>query len=123
MNHADIKKQARRTVHRQFAVPVLYTLKGQSTPLALEKSLTARIHNRVVTDPDGTGRGGAQILDDVTRVVFDREELALHGIVPAKDDRVTFPDYSMSVLLQTKDPYNGPIAEKWTVQQQQQRRV
>ncbi len=115
-SRAELKKMARRAVHSAFAVPILFYRKGAATPLSLQKSLTARLHNRVVVDADTTGQGGAAVLDNNTRVLFNREELALAGVVPQEGDRVSFPDYNMTAVLGVKDTQNGPIVEKWSVQ-------
>lgn len=116
MSFAVIKAQARRAVHSAFAVPVLFYPRGGRLATVLEKPLTARVHNKVVTAADVFGGGSAQIYDGQTHVVFDREELLAAGIAPKQGDVVEFLDYGFSLRLDILNDVSatGPITEKWT---------
>ena len=114
---AATKAAGRRAVHATFAVAVVHTPKGTTTPSvpALGNSLTARLHNRVTVQADGISGGYAQIIEGVTKVVFNREEIAAQGIAPGKGDKVTFTEYGITVILDTRDTPNGPIDDIWNV--------
>lgn len=118
MTFLDLKARTRRTVHATFAVPcVLQTGEGSW-------NATARLHNKMAIGGDIESQGYAGIIEGINRVIFNREELnALDeglGVIPARGDRVTFPDHNgsgmdVTVELDARDPYDGPIDEKWTV--------
>ena len=114
---ADIRTSARRQVHETFAVPVLYYRGNSKVPFAtpVESPLTARLHNKVQVASEAVGGGYSQILEGVTRVFFNVEDLQALGLVPAKADRVTFVDYGQTYRLDNKETPNGPINEKWSV--------
>lgn len=120
MTFHDIKAKSRRDVHRTFAVPcVLTTVDGTF-------SCTARLHGRMVLGGDIAGEGYATIVEGVSRVVFNREELAVlnagTAVAPVRGDRVVFSDYfavgQPAILeLDARDAFEGPIDEKWAVTQ------
>jgi hypothetical protein len=114
---ADIKKSARRAVHTAFAVPIVYYLRGTTSPAAVEIPLTARFQDKIIVeqDPLGATAGFSTMLTQVARVVFNREQLAGAGISPANGDYVVFPDYDLTATLDVRDPPNGPIDDKWSV--------
>ena len=111
------KARTRRNVHRAFAVPCLF---GDDSV-----ALTARFHDKMSLGGDiEPGVGYANIIEGITRVIFDREELAAadggFGVTPTRGDRIVFPDYmgisgDLTVELDARDPYDGPIDEKWSV--------
>lgn len=109
MSFADIKAQARRDVHETFAVLIQY----RNSPSDEPTDLMARLHTRIVVG--GENGQYASIIEGVTRVVFDREELAEKGIVPRRNAVVTFPDYGQSYVLDIRDPLSGPVTEKWSL--------
>lgn len=120
MTWADIRTRTRRDVHRTFAVPcVLTTADGTFT-------LNVRLHGRMVLGGDIDGEAYATIIEGVSRVIFNREDLALLagglGVKPVRGDRVVFPDYfgpgqDAALELDARDQYDGTIVEKWTVAQ------
>jgi hypothetical protein len=55
------------------------------------------------------------IIEGVTRVIFDRAELAAKTVAPKRKAVVTFPDYGSSFLLDARDPRSGPVTEKWSL--------
>lgn len=118
MSWADIRTAARRKVHQTFAVPVLYYPALSKVPLdttLLGSSLTARLQNKVQIAPDAVGGGYSQILEGVTRVFFNVEDLAVLNLNPVKGDRVLFVDYGHTYRLDNKETPNGPINQKWAV--------
>lgn len=110
MNFAEIKMRSRRAVHKTLAVPCLYRGPGGLAEVAI----TARLHDRIVQGGDASG-GYATIIEGVTRAVFDREELTAKGVTLRKRGRVTFPDYGVTLELDVRDAYDGPVTEKWSV--------
>lgn len=111
MTFADIKAAARRSVHQVMAVPCFYSGPGGLATIGL----TARLHTKVVVGGDLSGQGYATIIEGVTRAVFNREELAALGVTLRRNGKVTFPDYGMTLQLDSRDTYDGAITEKWTV--------
>lgn len=119
MSFLDIKARARRTIHVAFAVPCVYTNTDGSF------NVTARLHDKIAVGGDITGQGYAGIIEGVTRAILNRELLATAGlagapILPARGDQLTFPDYQgtgqdVIVILDARDPYDGPVDEKWSV--------
>jgi hypothetical protein len=111
MSFADIKATTRRNVHKEFAVPTNYYAPGSTTPIAL----SARLHGKLVQGGDLSGQGYSVIIENVTRLVFNREELATMNVSPANGSTVHFLDYDVWVTLDTRDPYDGPINERWAL--------
>lgn len=121
MSFLDLKTASRRKVHTAFAVPCLLTRgwRGGGGTIAL----TARFHTRIGIGGDLSGQGYATIIEGIQRVIFNREEFttAFDGalLTLVRSDIVTFPGYlngdDMAVTLDARDPYDGPIDEKWSV--------
>jgi hypothetical protein len=107
---ADVKADARRTVHETFAVRCLYRAPGQNDTV----EVSARLHTRMVVG-GAEGAGYATIVEGVTRVIFDREELIVKGVRPRRNGLVTFPDYGSSFALDVRDDYAGAITERWSL--------
>lgn len=115
MSFADIKTQARRAVHSAFAVPVLFYPGGSTVAASPENPLMARLHNKVQISADPLSGGYAQIVEGVTRVIFDRDTLQAAGIAPRQGDVVEFTAYKVRVRLDTRDTPNGPVTDRWSV--------
>lgn len=118
MSFVDLKARSRRTVHAVFAVPCTLQNTDGTWPLSV------RLHDRIVTGGDLNSEGFAGIIEGVQRAVFSREELGAAddgiGVVPERGDILTFPDYlglgqDVVLELDARDPYDGPITEKWSV--------
>lgn len=107
---ADIKAQARRQVHKTFAVRCLY----RETVDATAVDLLARIHNKI-TIGGGANGGYAQIIEGVSSILFSKEELIAKDVIPKQNAFVTFPDYGSNFQLDIRDPNTGPIVEKWSL--------
>lgn len=74
----------------------------------------ARLHSRMMVG-GGEGAGYATIIEGVTHVIFNKEELIVLNVIPKRDAFVTFPDYSQTFVLDMRDPRAGPIVEKWSL--------
>lgn len=114
-----MKAALRTGVHTAFALPCVFQAKAGGDPVT---TLTVRFHDKNRTGGEIGGGGWATVQEGVTNVVFNRDELALYAIEPVKFDTVTFADYfadgdDLVVKLQVKEPYDGPVEEKWTVSQ------
>lgn len=115
MNRLAQKTAMRRVVHANMALSC--TLGDDAVPL------TARLHDKDQAGGDLDGQGYVTTIEGVPRVIFNREELAAAndgaGVVPARNDIVTFADYlgvgqNVQVQLDNRYPYDGPIEEKWS---------
>lgn len=122
MTFLDVKAQARRKVHQVFALPCSLArgFRDGSGPILL----TARLHDKLAVGGDLAGGGYATIIEGVTRAIFNREELATADaglpVVLERGDHVTFFNYQgighdVTVELDARDPYDGPINERWSV--------
>ena len=116
MTFAAIKTLARRAVHKALAVRCIYDPRDGTKPV----EVTARLHTKIVVGGDGGNAAYATIIEGVTRAIFDREELAVLGIVLVRNARVTFPEYADGLnafvfVLDNRDTSDGPITEKWTL--------
>lgn len=115
MSFHDLKAQARRVVHSVTSIPCVLNTGSRSV------TISARYHVKLGVGGDlQPGLGYAGIREDITAVVFNREELAGVSVVPARNMTVTFPNYlavgqHLVVQLDGREPYDGPITEKWTV--------
>lgn len=109
---ASAKAAARQAVHSTLAVPVLFKDSPTSIP---DDRLTARWHTKLVKQGDIDGVG-AQVIEGVDRVIFDRGELSFFEVTPKRGDIVIFPQYQdLTVVLDTRLPADGPIEEIWLV--------
>lgn len=110
MTFADIKAKARRDVHGTLAVRCLYKPPGNTAV----REVTSRLHTKVVVG-GAEQPGYATIIEGVTKAVFNREDLALAGIVLRRGGQVSFPDWNVTYTLDTRDSYDGAVTEKWTL--------
>lgn len=117
MSWNDTKAELRTAVHTVFALACVFTAKAGGDPV----DLNVRFHDKNrVGGTIGNAQDWASIQEGVTRVVFDRAELATAGIVPVQYDTLTFADYfadgdDLVVKLQVKELKDGPVEQKWTV--------
>ena len=109
---AEAKANARRIVHSTFGVRALFKDSPTSTPVELQ----ARWHSRLVLQ-GAIENSGAEVIEGIDRVVFNREQLAELGISPVRLHTVSFPDYPLlgTLVLDFRRPYDGPIDEIWEV--------
>lgn len=96
-------------VHDTLAVSALFKYDS----LSIGIPITARPHGRLVRQGQ-VENSGAEVFEGIEQVVFDRNALALIGIVPARGNIVVFPEYQdFEVSLDFRLPYDGPIEEIW----------
>ena len=94
MSWNDIRKQARATVHAQFALPAVYYSKDglRRIPCSVRK------HNNDERFGDLDREGFAQVVERANQLVFDSAE-----VMPQKGATVEFPDdgevYTIDLIL------------------------
>lgn len=113
MSADDIRRQARRDIHAQFAVPASYTDSNHVSPVPL----TVRWHGQNVHPiGDFDGQAYAELLTRIDRVIFLRDELITAGLTPAKGGVITIPTYGDAAFnLTVQEPVDGPITLTWNV--------
>jgi len=109
-----IKGMARRAVHDVFAVEAVYTPPGPNrTPLGVRVRWHVR-GNRLLGDLQGQGYG--EVVTDVDRVVFNMEQLAeINAPLPERGARIFLPGNNVTLILDVRDPADGPITQTWEV--------
>lgn len=75
--------------------------------------LRVRLHTKSVRGGD-LGGGYAEIIEGVTRALFDRTEIEMLGVTLTRKGRLVFPG-GVTVDLDTRDADDGGITEAWTV--------
>lgn len=80
MGWAEIRKNARRSVHSQFRLSAVYT-----SPFGVITPCNARKHNEKKIFGDLDREGYAMNIEDVNQVVFDKRE-----VVPEKRGVIDF---------------------------------
>jgi hypothetical protein len=101
-------------VHDTLAVQAFFQANSASAPV----EITARWHTRLVRQGDLEGVG-ADVIEGVDRVVFDRAALVAAGLAPKRGGIVVFPGYAdLTVILDVMEPYEGPVEEIWFVTRQ-----
>lgn len=117
-NWAKHKRSVRKAAHAAFCVDVLYKVDSESDFV----QTTARWHEKLVRQGQMEGQG-AEVYEGIDKVVFDKEaNLALVDIdgnptplTPQRGALITFPDYNLTVILDTEIPADGPVEEIWLV--------
>jgi hypothetical protein len=94
----ETRKQARRLVHQQFAVPATYT-----APLvgAVPVPCMVRLHTQIARAGDLDREGYGEVVIDISRVVFLQEE-----VTPARLGLVTMASgrqFSVDLVIQPDD--------------------
>ncbi len=107
---AEAKRQARRTVHAQFAVSALY-----SDPETTDAPVTCRYHSKLVTHGELGSEGFAEVLENVTRLVFNETELATLALTLHAGAVVVLTDYDLAFTLAEFVPKDGPEDIVWNV--------
>lgn len=113
MTALDIRTDARRAIHSQFAIPATYADSIQTVPVPL----TVRWHGlsiQAVGDLDGAGY--AEVLERVDRLIFNREELDAATLTLQPMGTVTVSALGNSAFsLVSFVPRDGPIEVIWRV--------
>lgn len=109
---AEIRAQARRTIHAKFQVPATY-----EDDVVPATAVAVRWHNRFVKAVGDTAGGDfAEIIENIDRIIFNSEELAAKSIAPKRDGIVRLqPMPDLVLLLDVREPVDGPINVIWTV--------
>lgn len=113
-----IKTRARRDIHAAFVIPCFY----QDATMAAAAPVHVRWHDRQAR-PLGNLPGGdyAEVTENIERVIFSEEELATAGVTPMRNGQLTFPNFgNFRLVLDAREPLDGPIKEIWTVQRPKQ---
>lgn len=121
------KRNARRIVHKTFAVVAFYQGKSMSTPV----EITARYHSKTAKLGDLDNSNYAVTIEGVDRVIFSAQQARELGMT--RGDAVWFPDVGAGLgaqlgsplggegigppkfLLSVRDPDAGPEEEVWEV--------
>lgn len=121
MSIVEIKADARRAIHEEFGVPVIYTdLDGTVYPSAEQSAegllLTARFSTKArVLSPDSDA---LTIMENVERLIFNDENLAELDLVLDSAGQVQLVDYNIPLILDMELDRDGPINSYWTVTRQ-----
>lgn len=105
------REKTRRAVHTTFAVQAFYSDAVVAQPL----DLRARLHDTVGAVSVQESQGVADILEHITQIVFDADELAAKGVTLRRGGTVRFPVYGSVYVLDSDEPHTGPIDRVWTV--------
>jgi hypothetical protein len=109
----DIRQQARRDIHAAFSVSASY----RDTTMPAPIDVSVRWQDRFTTGVgDISGGDYARVFDNIDKIIFDIDELAAKGITPRQGATVTLLDYGVILVLDSREPYNGPVTLVWTVE-------
>lgn len=111
---AEQRQKTRRAVHNTFGVTAFYSDSLVVSP----RELKVRLHDAIGAVAVQESRGVSDIIEHITQVVFDAEQLAEEGIAPQRGGVVRFPQYGQVYVLDSDWPTTGPIDVVWTVIQQ-----
>lgn len=86
VNLRNIKRKVRRDLHREISIPALYI----PTPGHAGVPITVRIHSKWdAFGLQGAEAGLAQRREGKLKIVFMREQLAVHGLAPKRSGIVS----------------------------------
>jgi hypothetical protein len=111
---ATLLASTRQTVHNTFGCDGSYTDTVTTVPVGLR----VRWHPVKAMFGDLDNQGYANVLDQVNTVIFDKNELALKGIVLRAAGTVVMSDplfNGAALSLSSKMPDDGPTEEVWMV--------
>lgn len=118
MSIADIKLEARRALHEQFGLPIVYTAPDGTISPAVEQSaagLTLRARFATKTKIISPENDALSIMENVERLIFSAEELEALGRVLGQAGEVLIPDYGFTLSLDMQLDPDGPFNQYWTV--------
>lgn len=93
MSWADIKQQARDTIHSTFGVAAYHT--PVSTGVESSTAITARLHQKSAYIGDGFNEDfNPGVLAQIDRVILDTTEVP----DPQRLDKLRFPDYDNLIV-------------------------
>lgn len=116
---AAVKAQIRGIVHETFRVSAIY-----QSPKAFESPvpITLRWHRKIKVEGDLDNSGYAEMLGDVSRIIFNRPELSTAnaglpltlehlGVVTITDQGYDNARFTLDVM----EDHDGPVDEVWHV--------
>ncbi len=112
MSFAEYKAQMRRAVHSAFSLSAEHNDGTTVTPIRV------RWHSRLTLTGQLGNDGYSEILDNITRLIFNAEELNSLGLTLSRDDtiKITENGYnSPTFVLENLEPSDGPIEIVWKV--------
>lgn len=113
-NFAELKAQARQGVHDALAVPARYYRVNLGMPI----DITVRWHTKIDRFGDIENIGYSELIEGVNRIILNRPQLDELDLIPETGDRVEVSigggQYA-SLVLVSREPYEGPIEEIWVV--------
>lgn len=107
---AEIKRQARKTLHAGMSVETVYT-PFEGAPLPLPVPL--RLHNQRRLEGGMGPSGFTELIVTEDRAVFDADVLLAMGLEPAAGDTFTVTAYAESYRLVDQDLSDGPVNQYW----------
>jgi hypothetical protein len=111
---ADIKAQARRTVHETFSREATYV-----GPCSTDDPVALRVRWHPAGSRVGElgSDGYAVMMVTEDRVVFDLEQIATLGVTPERLAVVTITDETPQIVLTLDSQFetSGPVADVWRV--------
>jgi len=111
---AAVKAHARKIVHDTFGVDAEYEASSSAVPVPLR----VRWHNKMAVVGDPENAGYPVSLEGIDRIIFNTDELAEKGIIPARGGyvKITAPGFNGQVLsLEAREKKCGPQEEIWQV--------
>lgn len=109
---AVLKQLCRQQLHDTLAVAASYSHPSLISPV----DVGVRWSDGIKQFGDlQAGDGYAEITEGIQRLVFDRGELAAKGLVLARGGIVQIPQYQITITLELRQPYDGPVNEVWQV--------
>lgn len=116
VDFTSLRELTRRTVHDTLGVSAFY----RPTPAAEEIELRVRWHTKSKALGDLEDQGYGLVMEGVNRVAFDRAEIAEKGVTLRTAGRLRIPGAGapdVLLTLDSREPYDGPVAEWWGVTQ------
>ncbi|EPS7029911.1 hypothetical protein IPC622_22590 [Pseudomonas aeruginosa] len=106
---AEAKAQLRRAVHSTLGVAAFYQDDSMSTP----QPIRVRWHSKIARFGDLESSGWAERIEGIDRVIFAAADARQLNVRYA--GRVTIPEYGIELILDAKEPADGPEEEIWLV--------
>lgn len=110
-----LKSQARRVLHDTLSIPVIY----KHEPMVKHEDLNVRIHSKISRFGDLLDHGWAEYIENVNRIIFNREQLGEKQLILKSGGVVTsdFKDIIIKWKLIASEPLEGPVEVIWQVSQ------
>lgn len=117
MGLAEIKAQARSSLHAAMGVPASYDSVDGVTSVAADGTLTVRWHHKLAKPGELEGGFDAVIVEGIDRLVFQQPQLTALGITLQRNDLIRIPSLGPKAewtLEHMEDP-DGPLNVYWSV--------